>query len=185
MLKLGLSLEGKIFITWYGWEITQTRLADLANEYSSLEEIDLLESYHDYFDGIRIKDHRHITDRDLILKYFFPGEEDTADAGEDRKIDLSKVNVIVRQIRRKKCDPGHVYLAGGEYGRGYGENKHFDMGFQPPLKPETITLVVDDLSDFGYNGFVLTQITLSGKKESYSETEAIPGNRLAAKVLED
>lgn len=185
MIRVGFVLQGKIGIAWYGSEITRDKKDELLRRYGSVDKIQPTEFGVDYFEGIALKNDRDMTANDLSIRYYFPEEESPEDLGDDRLVDLARTRVIVRQCRRRKCDPGFIFLGGGDFVEGYREIIHFETGFMPPFNPDDLLLLVDDLKDMGYDGYILGDIWYMGKERAFSEAGLFYDRRLPSRILED
>ena len=185
MIKIALIVEAETRLTWYGAELGEITLKSLRKQYGEIGDVELLEGYDEFAEGLMIKDPDQLASSGLIIKYFFPEEETPEEAGSDRLVDVDRMDLILLKPPRKKCAPGHVYLCGGEAARGSRETLFFDAGFFPPFRPEQISVYILDLFDFGYEGYMLSQIRFAGREPVYSESEITPANRLQTRLLED
>ena len=185
MIRVGLVVEGKIGMAWYGSEITLARRDELLEAYGSMKNIQPIEFGVNYYEGVALRDPEHPTAGELRIRYYLPDEESPNRLGDDRMVDLSRAGLVVRQRRRQKCEPGHVFLGGGDYVDGYREIIHFETGFLPPFKSEDVLLLVDDLKDVGYDGFILGDIWYMGRERSFSEADVFYDQRLASCIIDD
>ncbi|MEW6267437.1 MAG: hypothetical protein AB1641_30565 [Thermodesulfobacteriota bacterium] len=185
MITLGLVIRGKTELIWYGCEIPPARREELIRTYKTERRIEILDVWDEVFSGLKIDDPARLVETGLVIKYFFPDEEKAARLAAARTVDLDRVKVTVRKPPRKKCEPGHVYVCGGDFRRGYTEIRHFRTPFFPPFKSEDVSLYIDDLSDFGYDGYYLADLKYDWRDAAYVETEAKPLKRLDTKFLAD
>lgn len=184
MITVGFMIKGKKEINWYGTEITNQDGHELLAEYGEEEKIEILKACEDFFDGVKISDPDNANE-DLELYYYFPDEEEHPSEIGDRMVNLDEANIIVRRLARKKCERDCIYLCGGEIGEDYMEIKHFQTGFLPPFNSGDVTLFIEDLSDFGYSGYILSGIRYSGEDEIFSESNVTPGRSLNSRLLLD
>lgn len=185
MIKLGLIIQGAEELSWYGLEVDRREQKELIREYGKESEIEILDVCDEVFSGIKIDNPDQPAESELQIKYFFPDEENPDDLPDDRLVDLNRASVIIRMPRRKKCERDNVYLCGGDYRRPYREIRLFETGFLPPFKSEDVTVFLDDLSDFGFDGCILGNIRYKIEDAVFTETDIMPGRRLDSKFLED
>ena len=185
MIQVGFVVEGEKEIGWYGCEVSRTEKDRLVTEHGSEAEMEILEACYDQFTGISIENPDRIGESELRIWWCLPAEEDCAEVGDDHRVDLSRVKVVVRTPGRKKCLEGNVYVAGGEVRDGYLDYRTYHTGFMPPFQHEDLTLFVDHLTDFGFDGYLITEIAYCLKKPAYMENDIHPGKKLPSKVLED
>ena len=185
MLKVGLVLAARREITWFGMEIPEEEKEALLKNFRSEAAIEILDICPDLIAGFQIRNPDRPAD-DLRIGYYLPDEEGPEAAEtKSREVDLSLATVVRRRLPRRKCEPGHVYLCGGEYRPDVREIRHYDTGFQPPFRPEDVMISLDDLSDYGYDGLVATNVWYSRQDPVYSETDFRPGRRIDSRLLED
>ncbi|MEJ2654624.1 MAG: PEP/pyruvate-binding domain-containing protein [Acidihalobacter sp.] len=157
----------------------------LLEEYGTVKDIQPVEFGVNYFEGIALKDPAHLADDELRIRYYLPEEESSKGLGDDRLVDLANVGLVVRQRRRQRCEAGLVFLGGGDYVEGYREIIHYETGFMPPFQSKDVLLLVDDLRDMGYDGFILGDIWYMGKERCFSEADMFYDQRLASRIIED
>jgi hypothetical protein len=118
----------------------------------------------------------------LELFWYLPDEEEPDEA---RPIDLLTVGFIPKSFPRARPEPGHVWRFRVE-GRGpFSETLIFKVGFQPPFKPSDLTLHLTDLSEFGFNSLVLSQLLYCHRAPAYTEGELAVSEVIAEGYLEN
>ncbi|MEW5724430.1 MAG: hypothetical protein AB1896_15070 [Thermodesulfobacteriota bacterium] len=185
MIKIGMLVQGGEEIVWYGCEIPRPEREYLLTRYESEGAIEILRACDDNFSGPRVRDVEDFSRNDLTIKWCFHEDEDVEELGDDRLVALGRTNVVIRRPGRKKCPEGYVYLCGGEARPGYRDYRYFETGFLPPFKPEDVTLFLDDLGDFGFDGYILSRVSYVRQDPAYQETDLRLGRRLPSKFLED
>ena len=185
MIKVGFLIEGHLEIGWYGCEVSEAKREDLVEEYGLENEIELLDMFDDVFNGVKVDNSFELTKSAITIKYYFPDEEEPENLGEDRVVDLAEVRVMTKVPKRKKCERGNVYLCGGYYRYDYKEIKHYDTGFMPPFKSGDVTVYLEDLTDFGYDGLIMTDMTYIRKDAVFSEVDVVPGSKIETRSLSD
>jgi hypothetical protein len=102
----------------------------------------------------------------LELAWYLPDEEDPEEA---RSIPLSQVGLIPQAYPRAKAEKDHVWRFRVE-GRGpVSETLIFQIGFQPPLKPSDLTFYLTDLSEYGFDSYVLSRVLYCSRAPVYTE----------------
>ena len=185
MIKIGFKIEGQTIITWYCCQVPRADRQALPARYGSDGQVEIVEVCADTFEGLKLDDPQHLANNQVRLSYYFPDEESPDQLPPDRVIDLNRVKVFTIKPPRHRADEGYVYLCGGEYREDYSEELHFESGFSPPFRPEEVGVYIFDLSDFGYEGCVLSRIMYQLKHADYSENDLAPGKRLPSVFLDD
>jgi hypothetical protein len=102
----------------------------------------------------------------LGLAWFLPDEEGPEKA---REIPLSRVGLIPQAHPRPKPEKDHVWRFSVS-GRGpVSELYIFQTGFQPPFKPSDVTIYLTDLSAYGFDSYVISQILYCHRAPAYTE----------------
>ncbi|MDR2946046.1 MAG: hypothetical protein LBV79_04805 [Candidatus Adiutrix sp.] len=118
----------------------------------------------------------------LTIDWYLPDEEE-ADLAQP--VDLSEVKVIITTTPRHKAEPGrrwHYRLDSRRPGR---EIKFYDGGFQPPFRASDITIYLEHLINYNYDGYIITRVDYLHKKPSYTEAEWSVPTLESEGVLED
>jgi hypothetical protein len=185
MISISLIIEADREISWYGREISDNDKTQLLTQYHRVEDIEILEACFDYFNGPLIADPHDLPSSGLKIRYFFHDQEDHNHLDDTRLVKPDRVNVIKRRPGRHKCEQGESYICGGEQTDHYREIRVFETGFLPPFKHEDVTLVIEYLGDFGFDGYILTDVLFEGRNPAYCESDIRAGERLPTKILED
>lgn len=112
------------------------------------------------YDGIPVEGCNDLSGRITIRHSFGPDKRSMPPA--DDELDCRNVACAVRELAKDKPDQGMVHACSGELKEGGLVYYWFD-DIDPPVRPEKITLILDDLEAFGYDGFVLREVTYDGK----------------------
>lgn len=120
-----------------------------------------------HLSGPLIGDPKHI-DAGLSLSWYFPDEEAESQA---RVIKPSETNIIVTAAPRQVAEPGWRWRYRLESRKPCLETKFFGGGFQPPFRPKDLTLHVEHLVNYDYDGYILSDIVFCGRPASYIEAE--------------
>lgn len=185
MIRFGLKIEGDSFLSWYGCEMSSREKEILVQQYGPEEKVELLDICQDAFSGFPIGEDPAALAERIRMFYYFPDEETPEALSPDRRIDLSAAEIRILTNRRKRCEAGHVFAAGGEISAGQTMTLLFDSGFLPPFEPRDVTLILEDLSDFGRPGYILTGAEYRFLRPDCVETEFRFGRRLPTRFLED
>jgi hypothetical protein len=121
--------------------------------------------------------------RDSIsLGWYFPDEEEPEEA---RPIELGLVGWIPNKYPRQPAEPGHVWRFRLE-GRGpFSETLIYQIGFQPPFKASDLTVHLTDLSSFGFNSLIISQILYCHRAPTYTEGDFDLTELISEGILED
>ena len=185
MIRIGLAARARAEVSWCGAEVTWEERNELTARYGTEEAVDYLEGYSDLVMGLELTLGPRPLDQDLELYYYFPDEESGGRLGPDRRVDLARVNVIERRPARHRSEAGCVYWCGGERAAGYEDRLIYTTPFFPPFKSEDVTLVVENLSDFGYPGWLVTAIRYDARDPDHVETSYRQQERLGSRFLID
>ncbi|MDR1921417.1 MAG: hypothetical protein LBS31_06705 [Candidatus Adiutrix sp.] len=129
--------------------------------------IGLAETDELHFSGALIGDPEHLAAA-LSIAYYFPDEEK---AGEARPVDLAEARLVVRTTPRQKAAPGWRWRYRLESRRPYREIKIYEGGFQPPFKASDLTLQLEHLINYNYDGYILSRVDYLHKAPAYTEAD--------------
>lgn len=104
----------------------------------------------------------------LTIDWYLPEEEECDLA---QPVDLSGAKVIVTTAPRHKAEAGwrwHYRLESRKPGR---EIKFYDGGFQPPFRASDLTIHLEHLINYNYDGYIVTGVDYHHKGPSYTEAE--------------
>ena len=104
----------------------------------------------------------------LSVAWYFPGEEK---ADRARTVDLAEAKIFLTTAPRHRAEPGWQWRYRLETRRPFQEIHFFSQGFQPPFKPSDISLHIQHLINFNYDGYLLTKIEWNGRPAAEVETE--------------
>ncbi|MDR2443388.1 MAG: hypothetical protein LBE31_07710 [Deltaproteobacteria bacterium] len=134
-----------------------------------------------YLHGAEIVNVKYPRDS-LELSWYLPDEEEPEAA---RIIDLFTVGFIPKPFPRPRAAVDHVWRFRVE-GRGpFTETLIFQIGFQPPFKPSDLTLHLTDLSAYGFNSLVLSQLLYCHRAPAYTEGDLAVSEVIAEGILEN
>jgi hypothetical protein len=102
----------------------------------------------------------------LEIGWYLPPEEGPEDA---RPVELSGVTVLPSALSRSGAEPGHVWHFRVD-GRGpFTETMYFDSGFLPPFRPSDVTLGLTDISAYGYQTMLLTELRYCSRAPIFTD----------------
>ena len=104
----------------------------------------------------------------LSIAWYLPDEEPEEAAQE---IDVTQAIVLLNTVERPPADPGWQWHYRLETRRPFRTIFCFDQGFQPPFKASDITLYVDRLTNFNYDGYLIAGLTYVHRKPSYQDSD--------------
>lgn len=104
----------------------------------------------------------------LAVNWFFPDEETPE---EGRQVGLSEVRTVIAITPRKKADLGWRWRYRYDSRKNCQSAYYFSDGFQPPFKPGELTLYMDHLANYNFNGYVLTHLEYGYRRPSFTESE--------------
>jgi hypothetical protein len=165
--------------------VTWDERNELVTQYGDEEAVDYLEGYSDLVMGLELTQGPRPLDQDLSLYYYFPDEETLSRPKPERRVDLTRVGIIERRPGRHRAEEGCVYWCGGERAAGHEDRRIYTAPFYPPFRPEDVTLVIEDLSDFGYSGHLVTAIRYDARDPDHVESTYRSRERLGSRFLVD
>jgi len=118
----------------------------------------------------------------LSIRWFFPDEEDQSQA---REVDLSQAGILIHTTPRQRAEAGWRWRCRLESRRNCEEIKFYGGGFQPPFKASELTLHLQYLVNYNYDGYLLSQVDFGHKPPAYIEAEWRPPLVESEGFLED
>ncbi len=104
----------------------------------------------------------------LRLAWFLPDEEGEGGA---RPIDLSEASVTIKTLPRKKAEPDRRWRCRLESGRPSRSVFFFAGGFLPPFRAADVSLVIEHLINYNYDGYVLSGLLYGRRPPDYMESD--------------
>jgi hypothetical protein len=118
-----------------------------------------------YVHGAEVVNVKYPSDS-IMLSWYLPDEEEPSAA---RPINLTYIGLIPKDFPRQIPEKGHVWRFRVEGRSPFVETLIYQIGFQPPFKPSDLTVHLTDLSSYGFNSFVISQILYCHRAPSYTE----------------
>jgi len=118
----------------------------------------------------------------LTIDWYLPDEEE-ADLAQP--IDLSGANVVVSVAPRHKAETGWRWHYRLESRKPHREIRFYESGFQPPFKASDLTIRLEHLINYNYDGYIITGIDYLHKSPSYTESEWSVPTLESGGLLED
>ncbi|MDR1045398.1 MAG: hypothetical protein LBP33_09820 [Candidatus Adiutrix sp.] len=134
-----------------------------------------------HLSGALIGDPRQIG-ASLSVAWYFPDEEGPDQA---REVALGEAQIIVNTTPRPKAEPGWRWRYRLESRKPCLEMKFYSGGFQPPFKASSLTLHLQHLVNYNYDGYLLSQVDYDHRPASYIESEWRPPTVEAEGYLQD
>lgn len=104
----------------------------------------------------------------LAIDWYLP-EEEEADLAQP--VDLSEVKIIVRTAPRRKAEPGRRWRYRLESRKPSRELRFYEGGFQPPFRASDLTVYLEHLINYNYDGYIVTGLDYHHKAPTYTESE--------------
>lgn len=104
----------------------------------------------------------------LAVSWFFPDEEVPEEA---RPVDLSETRSVITITARQKADFGWHWRYRYDSRLNCQSTYFFSDGFQPPFKPGELTLYLEYLVNYNYEGYILSHLEYGYRHPSYTESE--------------
>jgi hypothetical protein len=116
------------------------------------------------------------------LSWYLPDEEEPEAA---KPVELRYVGWIPSNFPRQQAEPGHVWRFRVE-GRGpFVETLFFQVGFQPPFKASDLTIHLTDLSAYGFDSLVISQVLYCHRSPVYTEGDIALNELISEGLLEN
>lgn len=120
-----------------------------------------------HLSGVLIGDPDHLA-ACLDVSWFLPDEE-----GPDmaQPVDVSQAKVVINVAPRHRAEAGCRWHYRLESRKPYLETKFYDSGFLPPFKGSDLTIYLDHLINYNYDGYIISRIDYGHKPPSYVELD--------------
>ncbi len=120
-----------------------------------------------HLSGPLISDPAHLSSS-LSVDWFFPDEELPEEA---RPVDLSEVRPVITLTPRQRAEFGWHWRYRVESRANSRSIYYFSDGFQPPFRSSDVTLHLEYLVNYNYNGYILSYLDFGHRHPSYTESE--------------
>ena len=104
----------------------------------------------------------------LQIDWYFPNEESAEQA---RPVDISQAQIFMTTTPRQKAEPGWQWRYCLESRKPYRAVYFFEGGFQPPFKDSNISLKLDHIINYNYDGYILSRLTWEGRSATQVDGE--------------
>ena len=120
-----------------------------------------------HLSGPLIGDPDHIG-ASLTLFWYLPDEEPVDNA---RPVDPDGAKIVIATPERPAADQGWRWRYLLESRKPCLETKFYSTGYQPPFKASDLTIHLEHLINFNYDGYLISKIDYHHRPPSYIEAE--------------